>query len=147
MKSIAVLRTARGLASPVGREEAAERRQRVNSTQALVGRFSRRSAIPSSGDWPCGKEGVESVCLEQGGWDSTTDTWRQVGLRWPPVGAACRSVRLPGSDTSSWSTSWAVSSLHSLAVLFPSGHVWHATLLPIGPRASPDPDLIPHWSA
>jgi hypothetical protein len=30
---------------------------------AVLGRkFSRRSAIPSSGDWLCGEEGVESVC-------------------------------------------------------------------------------------
>jgi hypothetical protein len=36
MKWITVLRTARGRASPVGREEAAERRRRVNSTQALL---------------------------------------------------------------------------------------------------------------
>jgi hypothetical protein len=50
IKRITVLSTARRRASPVGREEAAERRQRVNSTQALLGRFLRRSAIPSSGD-------------------------------------------------------------------------------------------------
>jgi hypothetical protein len=98
MKRITVLRTARERASPVGREEAAERRRRVNSTQALVGRFSRRSAIPSSWDWPCGGEGAESVCLERGGWDSTTDTSGEAGLvetechaRWPYIPAVWRS--------------------------------------------------------
>jgi hypothetical protein len=50
MNRLTVLRTARGRASPVGREEDVERRRRVNVTQALAGRFSRRSAILSSGD-------------------------------------------------------------------------------------------------
>jgi hypothetical protein len=90
MKGITVFKTARGRASTVGREEAVERRRRVNSTQALVGRFSRRSAIPSSRDWPCAGEWCD--------WDSTVDTFGHAGLRWPPVGAACRSVRLPVSD-------------------------------------------------
>jgi hypothetical protein len=31
-----------------------------------VGMFSRRSAIPSSGDWPYGGEGAESDSLERG---------------------------------------------------------------------------------
>jgi hypothetical protein len=45
-----VLRTYRGRAYSVGREEAVERRRRVNSTQAIVGKFSRESAIPSNED-------------------------------------------------------------------------------------------------
>jgi hypothetical protein len=74
------------------------RPRREDGVQAWVGRFSRRSVIPWSGDWLCGGEGVESVCLERGGWDSTTDTSGQAGLRCPPFGAACHSVRLPVSD-------------------------------------------------
>jgi hypothetical protein len=49
MNKMTVLRTAHGRVSPVGREKAIERRQRVNYMQTLVGKFSRRSAIPSSG--------------------------------------------------------------------------------------------------
>jgi hypothetical protein len=45
----------------------------------------------------CG-EGVELVFWEWVDWHFTTDTSGQAGLRWPPVGAACRSVRLPVSD-------------------------------------------------
>jgi hypothetical protein len=36
--------------------------------------FSRRSAIPSMGDWLCGWKGVDSVCLQRDSWESTTDT-------------------------------------------------------------------------
>jgi hypothetical protein len=50
MKRITVFRIALGRTSPFGRAAAVERRRRVNSMQAFVGRLSRRSAIPSIGD-------------------------------------------------------------------------------------------------
>jgi hypothetical protein len=98
MNRMTVLRTAHGRASSGGREEAVERSRRINSTQASVGSFSRRSAIPWSVDWLCGGEGVESVCMERGGWDSITNTSGQAVLHWPPAWAACRSVRFPVTD-------------------------------------------------
>jgi hypothetical protein len=74
-----VLRTARGRASPVGRDQAVESRRRVSSTQAEVGRLSRRSVIPSIGDWLCGWGGEESVCLGWGSWGSARDDWVWTG--------------------------------------------------------------------
>jgi hypothetical protein len=53
-KRITVFRTARGRAAPVGREEMDVRSRRVSSTHALMGRWSRRSEMSSSGevgDW------------------------------------------------------------------------------------------------
>jgi hypothetical protein len=53
-KRITVFRTARGRAASVGREEMDVRSRRVSSTHAWMGRWSRRSEIPSSGnvgDW------------------------------------------------------------------------------------------------
>jgi hypothetical protein len=118
-----VLRTALWRASPVGMEEAVERRRSVNSTQGLLGRFSRRSAVPSSRDWLCGGEGAESVSLELGGWDSTTDTSGQAGLHWPPIGAACRSVRLPVPDGVGvgFEVAWALTTWPPLTTWFQPG--------------------------
>jgi hypothetical protein len=50
MKRITIFRIALGRSPPVGSTAAVDRRRRVKSIQALVGRLSRRSAIPSRGD-------------------------------------------------------------------------------------------------
>jgi hypothetical protein len=50
MKRFTVLRTVVGRTSPVGREEAVERRQHANFKHPSVGRFSQAQAILSSGD-------------------------------------------------------------------------------------------------
>jgi hypothetical protein len=45
-----------------------------------------------------GGEGVESVCLERGGTDSTSG---QANLHWPPIVAACPTFLLGGIELSS----------------------------------------------
>jgi hypothetical protein len=50
MKRITVFRIDLGRSLPLGRAAAVERRRRVNSMQAFVGRILRRSAIPSRGE-------------------------------------------------------------------------------------------------
>jgi hypothetical protein len=47
-KRITVFKTARGRAAPVGRDEMDVRSRRVSSTNASMGRWSRRSEISSS---------------------------------------------------------------------------------------------------
>lgn len=60
--------------------------------QGSMLRFHTGSAILSSGESLRGWQKAESVCLEQDGWESTTDTSGPVGLHWAPPKAACRSV-------------------------------------------------------
>jgi hypothetical protein len=93
-----VSRTDREQASPIGREQAVERWRRVNSIQASVGTFSRRSTVPSSGD--CGDK-----C-----WDSVLGTGH---LRTSGFALTARSgsLLLGPSDRVGWSGNWSGSSL------------------------------------
>jgi hypothetical protein len=76
----------------------------------LLWMFSWRSAIPSNRDWLCKWKGIESVCLERGGLESTTHTSVEAdffgrSLRQP----AARSVflcRMKLGCVRTWTDSW-----------------------------------------
>jgi hypothetical protein len=88
MKTMTVLRKARGQGFTVGRVEAVELRRRVSATHNFVRKFSIRSAIRSKSDWLYGGERVDSICLEWSGWNSITDNSGQAGLGLLPEGSA-----------------------------------------------------------